>query len=853
MENRNRAHAVEILAPGGSYESIISAMNSGADAIYTGGGMFGARAYADNLNQERLIEIIDAAHLRGKKIYLTVNTLLKQKELQTQLIPYLKPYYEAGLDAVLVQDFGVLSKIREAFPDLPIHASTQMTVLTSEFSKWLKQFGVTRVVPARELSLDELRKIKDEVDIEVETFVHGALCYCYSGQCLMSSMIGGRSGNRGRCAQPCRLPYQFVQDGQNSGRDTKKPAYLLSLNDLCTLDLIPDMVDAGIDSFKIEGRMKGPEYAALVTSLYKKYTMMYLTKGRSGYKVDAADIEALMDLYNRGGFSKGYYQCHNDKSMITFDRSNHKGTRAAKIIKATADTVTFKALEQLHGQDVLEVKEGLSNQDTYAWTLKSDIPVNTTFTIKHRFKSRQHDQFCYRTKNQSLLEQVRKMSSTEQFKEKIKGNLKIFKDLPAKLILSYGDICVEVEGQVVQPALNRAMTEDEVRKHMQKTGDTPYVFDILDVEMDADIFMPVAVLKQLRRDAITLLEARILEGFRRTMPENTISGCKVTDIVRTANDAQMADKIQKTDKVQVDNVCSDKILTGVDKSVSDELADIQHMTVLISTQSQFDTALRYPEISRIYINDGLSARITKTQLEMMVAGAHDAGKEIFLALPSMLRHEENDRMLHRLKLYGEMTDGVLVRSVEGLLLFKETPAKFKRMLDCNVYTWNQSAKQFWKNQQADGLTVPEELNFRELSERGCAGDEMIVYGYRPLMTTAQCLTKTTGHCQKTQQENTIGWLTDRKDKHMMVERHCEGCYNTIYNSQVLVLLDELDKIRSLDMHSVRLEFTTENQHEMKKVIDAYKNAWLSDGFVTDMQKSGLRMDFTKGHFKRGVE
>ena len=882
MENKNRAHAVEILAPGGSYESIIAALNSGADAIYTGGGMFGARAYADNLNQDRLIEIIDAAHLRGKKIYLTVNTLLKQKELQTQLIPYLKPYYEAGLDAVLVQDFGVLSKIREAFPDLPIHASTQMTVLTPEFSKWLKQFGVTRVVPARELSLAELRKIKDEVDIEVETFVHGALCYCYSGQCLMSSMIGGRSGNRGRCAQPCRLPYQFVQDGQNGGKDTKKPAYLLSLNDLCTLDLIPDMVDAGIDSFKIEGRMKGPEYAALVTSLYKKYTMMYLTKGRNGYRVDAEDIEALMDLYNRGGFSKGYYQCHNDKSMITFERSNHKGTRAAKIIKTTADTVTFKALEQLHGQDVLEIKEGLSNQDTYAWTLKSDIPVNTTFTIKHRFKSRQHDQFCYRTKNQSLLEQVRKMSSTEQFKEKIKGNLKIFKDLPAKLILSYGNVCVEVEGQVVQPALNRAMTEDEVRKHMQKTGDTPYVFDTLDVEMDADIFMPVAVLKQLRRDAITLLEARILAGFRRTMPGDAIPGCKVTDSVWSADstrtvdstqiadstratdrtqtadsawksdNAQMADKIQKTNKVQADNVCSDQSLT-TDEAMSDELTDIRCMTVLVSTQSQFDTALRYPEFSRIYINDGLSARITKPQLEMMVAGAHDAGKEIFLALPSMLRHEENDRMLHRIKLYGEMTDGVLVRSVEGFLLFKEAPAKFKRMLDCNVYTWNQSAKHFWKGQQADELTVPEELNFRELSERGCAGNEMIVYGYRPLMTTAQCLTKTTGHCQKSQQENTIGWLTDRKDKHMMVERHCEGCYNTIYNSQVLMLLDELDKIRSLDMHSVRLEFTTENQHEMKKVIDAYKKAWLSDGFVTDMQKSGLRMDFTKGHFKRGVE
>ena len=238
---------VEILAPAGSYQSLEAAVHAGADAVYIGGTRFGARAFADNLTEEELLSAIDYVHLHGKKIYLTINTLFKEKELQEELYPYLLPYYKQGLDAVIVQDMGVLTFIREQFPDLPVHASTQMTITNVSGARLLEKLGVQRVVTARELSLAEIKEIAEETSLEIESFVHGALCYCYSGQCLYSSLIGGRSGNRGQCAQPCRLPYRT--------KGQKDDAYLLSLKDICTLELIPELVDAGIHSFKIEGRV----------------------------------------------------------------------------------------------------------------------------------------------------------------------------------------------------------------------------------------------------------------------------------------------------------------------------------------------------------------------------------------------------------------------------------------------------------------------------------------------------------------------------------------------------------------------------------------------------------------------
>ncbi len=304
---------VEVLAPAGSFDSMRAAVCAGADAVYIGGARFGARAYADNLNQENMIEAINYAHLHGVSLYMTVNTLVKERELE-ELYEYLLPYYESGLDAVIVQDYGVLASVRRWFPDMHVHASTQMTVTGAEGARILKEMGVSRVVTARELSLAEIRRIHDQEDIEIESFVHGALCYCYSGQCLMSSLIGGRSGNRGRCAQPCRLPYDVFKAGKRLNQKDRQ--YIMSLKDLCTLDILPDILESGVYSLKIEGRMKSPRYTAGVVSVYRKYVDMYLKHGREGYQVDDDDRRMLLELFDRGGQTEGYYHRHNGRDML---------------------------------------------------------------------------------------------------------------------------------------------------------------------------------------------------------------------------------------------------------------------------------------------------------------------------------------------------------------------------------------------------------------------------------------------------------------------------------------------------------------------------------------------------------
>ena len=340
---------IEILAPAGSYDSLKAAIAAGADAVYIGGTRFGARAYADNLEQDKMLEVIDYVHLHGRKIYMTVNTLLKESELQKELYDYLLPYYYHGLDAVIVQDIGVLQYIKKFFPDMPIHASTQMTVNDVLGAKFLEKLGVERVVTSREMNIEEIKAIAEQTKLEIESFVHGALCYCYSGQCLYSSLIGGRSGNRGQCAQPCRLPYRV--EGE------KKSQYILSLKDICTLEYIPEILEAGICSLKIEGRMKKPEYVALVTAMYRKYVDLYLQKGKNGFKVDPKDKEKLLDLYNRGGSHGGYYHTRNGKEMVSIHRPNHAGVPALKVLKVNGKTVTAKTLVDMNAGDIIEMPE----------------------------------------------------------------------------------------------------------------------------------------------------------------------------------------------------------------------------------------------------------------------------------------------------------------------------------------------------------------------------------------------------------------------------------------------------------------------------------------------------------------
>lgn len=337
---------VELLAPAGNFDCFMAAINAGADAVYLGGEKFGARAYANNFSEEEILQAIRIAHILHKKVYLTVNTLVKEKEMG-DLIPFLTPLYMGGLDGVIIQDIGVFQTIKENFPDMELHASTQMAITGKYGARLLKEMGACRIVPARELSLEEIKEIKDDTGLEIETFIHGAMCYGYSGQCLFSSILGGRSGNRGRCAGPCRLPYQ-------TGK--QKQVYPLSLKDMYTLPLVPQLLKAGIDSFKIEGRMKSAEYVAGVTSMYRKYIDRYYQNPDADFTVEKQDEALLKHLYIRSDLCQGYYHTHNDKSMVTIKEPGYSGCAEDALEKIRAAYLQSKPTCDISGS--IEVEKG---------------------------------------------------------------------------------------------------------------------------------------------------------------------------------------------------------------------------------------------------------------------------------------------------------------------------------------------------------------------------------------------------------------------------------------------------------------------------------------------------------------
>lgn len=445
------ADRVEVLAPAGSMASMRAALRAGADAVYMGGSRFGARAYAENPEEQDFLGAIDEVHLHGRRLYLTLNTLLKDREMERDLYNYVLPMYEHGLDGVIVQDLGVLSFLHEQFPDLPLHASTQMTVTGAEGAKLAARQGVSRVVPARELTITEIREIA-QTGLEVEVFIHGALCYCYSGQCFLSSFIGGRSGNRGRCAGPCRLPYEVSKDGvvkTRSGED-----YVLSLKDLCGLHALPDLLDAGVYSLKIEGRMKSPVYAAGVTSVYREYADRYLEEGRKGYRVDEKDVRFLKELFDRGGFTDYYYL--NKDSF---------GDRTGREIVARKEKPEFRKTDETALKSVEEKYVQGTMQE----------PIRGSLWAK-------------------------------------KGELLT---LTAELDLPEGPVAICQTGSIVEAAQKQPMKQDALEKQMAKTGNTPFYWESLDVEADSDIFVPMGALNELRRNALTQLESAACEMYRR--------------------------------------------------------------------------------------------------------------------------------------------------------------------------------------------------------------------------------------------------------------------------------------------------------------------------------------------------
>lgn len=793
---------IEILAPAGSYESLKAAIAAGADAVYIGGTRFGARAFADNLTEEKLLEAIDYVHLHGRKIYLTINTLLKEQEID-ELYDYLLPYYKQGIDAVIIQDLGVLHYIRKCFPNLPVHASTQMTITNVLAAKFMESLGVERIVTSREMNINEVKEISEKTKLEIESFVHGALCYCYSGQCLYSSLIGGRSGNRGQCAQPCRLPYKTG--------NSKNSQYILSLKDMCTLESIPQLIESGIHSFKIEGRMKKPEYVALVTKMYRKYVDLYFDikekKVSREYKVDPSDKEKLLDLYNRGGSHGGYYFKKNGREMISIERPNHAGVPALKVIRYNGKELLGKALVDIMSGDVIEFPASKKEVKIENYTFANHVKKGQNVSIFVKSKlNLSKDMLINRTRNESLIREINEKIINTKIKEKINGKLILSEGLPAKLEIKYNEIEISVLGEAVQTAKNQPVDTKTVERQIRKTGNTEFEFEHVDIQIVGNVFVPMQNLNELRRSVLEILETKVLSLYRR---EN---------VEKYHRNEFIENRQQKTEAY-----------------------------VYVEELEQLKPVLATDFVKRIYLDvNALKSIWSNDNVKDVIDAAHKAQKEIYIAFPHIFRS-------HTIKIYENhyitfmqfKWDGVLIRNLETYMFLKEHDYKGKMILDHNVYHFNQFAKQFWQKEKIDSFTAPYELNYKELKELDIQDGELIIYGYQPMMVTAQCITNTTKGCTK--KKGTIEF-TDRYNKRFTAKNLCDYCYNIIYNTSPLALFDQKQEIELLNPKALRLQFTIENVEEVEKVLKLYE-----DIFVKNNDVITPSFDFTRGHFKRGIK
>lgn len=699
----------ELLAPAGNLEILKGVIESGADAVYVGGSIFGARAYANNFTEEELLEAIDFAHLRGVKVYLTVNTLIKNSEF-SKLYDYLLVYYKRGLDAVIVQDIGVVKAIHEYFPSMEIHTSTQMTVTGADGVRFLSQFGVTRVVMAREVSLAEMKRIHEETGMELEAFVHGALCYSYSGQCLFSSILGGRSGNRGRCAQPCRLPYTV---------EGKKDEYILSLKDMCGIKALDKLHDAGVYSLKIEGRMKQLEYACGVVKYYRSYI-------DSMKPVSDADYDRIKALGNRCGFTDRYYFDHNGSDMVTYVKPNFVSNAAEP--------------------------------------------------------------------------------SPEKRKLSIEGELVLREGEPGSLTVKRGDVTYKASIEPVSAALKAPLDKKAAIDRINKTGDTDFEFSHIKAQIGENVFVPNGALNKLRRDAISGLCDKLLKKYYR-------------------NDARYADMSRLT-----------ALPEHVVKSDAAHDEAINDYTTICScmTRAQLDTLIGYECFDVFYLDFDMYDRNTLIQqFADDVKCLTKRNKKVYLMLPTIFRADSSDYFVTIAKELDKVSfEGFVVKNYEELYLTENLFTGKKVILDHNMYTFNDVSKSAFFEHGVSGDTVPLELNSKEIMHRNNIGSQMIVYGYYPLMTTANCVHKNTKGCDKKQK---LIYLKDRYNKSFAVCNNCKECYNTIYNSLPTMLTKNISKLKEAGIRSFRYSFTIETPKQIKAVMD------------------DKVAEYTNGHYKRGVE
>ena len=850
---------IELLSPVGDFECLKAAVQNGANAVYFGSNLFSARAFAQNFGKEELEQAINYAKIRGVKTHLTLNTLIKDEEFE-EAFNVAKIAYEFGIDAIIVQDIGLATTLIKSFPDLEIHASTQMTTSNLEGTKKIEQLGFKRVVLSRECSLSEIEHICKNTNIDIEVFAHGALCISYSGQCLFSSMVGGRSGNRGRCAQPCRLPYslifynndldnRFSLDEKNNNylRDEKvlntnhqsdeqilDKGYLLSPRDLCSLENLPKLISAGVASLKIEGRMKSPTYVATVTRIYRKYIDLaykYLNNEISKYEIDPKDKYDLMQVFNRGEFSAGHLLDEPNKKLIYPQKPNNMGIFLGKIIKLNPN----KGLVTTKLENSLSIGDGISfeNENT-KYTISELMDKNSNIKSAEkgmivtfgRMKGNiKPNDKIYKLTDKELSSVALNSYSKEAVKTYLSCNLKIHsnKKISAQIKSLNFDLEEYFEYDYIpEVAQNAPITKEKIISQFNKTLNTCFEFSEIDIDMKEDLFIPTSVLNDIRRTAINLIEEKIMQSFKRKASSNIdisskSAGFKIhsneeiqqnssnkdyssTKLQQSQNFENVASKKSTPSKALVLNILN----TDYDYSKLKHFDKI-YIPLKYFSYKKYENILKILEQkSKLYIympvvvKDRFLAKI-ESMVNKAISNFKISGAVISeISTISIFKNKSNDKSLAK---------------KQDQSIYQKIDKNFELIANYNFNVFNSSSAFEVKKLGFSTITLSPELAADELSEIELKNKEVIVYGKIPLMTMSYCLLGKSNRCYKDCKhlclEDKKYFLSDRYNFKFRVVPDNIQTLTTIYNSRNLA-------IAHVNADCIRFDILDETIYEINK-------------------------------------
>jgi len=847
----NQAIPLELLAPAGSYEAFKAAVENGADAVYLGGRSFSARASAANFDLEELQKAVHYAHERQVKVYVTVNILIADQEFQ-ELQGYVYALHEIGVDAVILQDVGVAELIRSILPEMETHASTQMTINTSWGVHHLESLGFSRVVLARETSADEMKEIAKKTALDIEVFVHGALCIGYSGQCLMSSFIGGRSGNRGTCAQPCRMTYQLVNDEkQNLLAQKNTGEHLLSPRDLNLAEELAELKRIGIHSLKVEGRMKRPEYVATVIRLYRQAIDRIgdQQEGNAGASLlTPGEHQELLQVFNRD-FTSGYFRENLGSELMSYSRPNNRGTRLGRVTRFDHGRLSVKLESTLHPGDGIEFWTGRGREGvTVGQIWKGEIEAAEGLpgeTVQIEFLGMAHPgDRVFKTNDALLMEKAR--HSFQEGREQRKNPISM------RLSGHEGDkLCLEVidaqrtakvySASVAQKALKRPLTFDYAFQQLGRLGTTPFWLDKLELETDEGIILPVSDLNEMRRVAV--------EELLKIAPRQKVD----RQIYR-----------QRRERWKQHHAEERTILLSFENP-------IPQISVAVSDILTLQAALKAGAKRVLIGGEHWRSRrgFSLEEIRTSFADCRRQGIDCVWRLPRVLNEAQSDSLLADLKkaTEWEAKPKLMVSNLGELEMMKGIESDWPFEVDYSLNVFNEASLAYFRRLGAKNVTLSPELHHEQLAHLAkWPGTEVIVFGDLEMMVSEYCPVGATlggkkgDKCARTCIKEPH-FLRDRMRYDFPVETDQE-CRMHLFNVKILNLYEELAQIRRMGISTVRLQLTRQTPGQVRQIVRLFneawdtlnvskKNVWTSNEGMAELT-SLFPEGFTKGHFFRGV-